>query len=138
MTDSTKSEDTTGKKPARARWLYSGILLAALVLGTGLIIAFADDIYESSRYRANWIPTFLLDDDNAMRVLTRNGKIMAPEHIAGTLEQKYGGRVTDLDFERGLLRYYYEIELRDMAGAEWDIEIDARSGELLYKQRDWD
>lgn len=134
----TDSSTSVNNKSALSKWLYPAILLAALILGTGLVIAFADDIYEGSRYRADWIPTILLDDDNAMQALSRSGQIISPENIAHTLERKYGGRVTDLDFERGLLRYYYEIEMRDPDGTEWDIEVDARSGELLYKQRDWD
>lgn len=137
-TDTEKNSAAGSASKWRWKWIYSGAILLIFVTGSALIIVFADDIYEGSRYRASWIPAIVLDDDSAMRALSRSGKIISPEHIITTVERQYNGQVTDLDFDRGLLHYYYEIELSDNDKAEWDIEVDARSGEVLYKQRDWD
>lgn len=41
---------------------------------------------------------------------------------------------SDLDLELG--RYIYELELRDSAGVEWDVDFDAATGEMLRNQRD--
>lgn len=40
----------------------------------------------------------------------------------------------ELDEEGG--RLIYEVELRNEAGAEWDVELDARTGEVLRDVQD--
>ncbi|OPA91616.1 peptidase [Pseudomonas fluorescens] len=41
---------------------------------------------------------------------------------------------TDLDEEYG--KYVYEVEVRDSNGLEWDIELDALSGQVLKNHQD--
>ena len=44
--------------------------------------------------------------------------------------------ITDTDLEHEYGRYIYQVELRDAQGQEWDLDIDATSGELLSEERD--
>jgi uncharacterized membrane protein YkoI len=44
-------------------------------------------------------------------------------------------RDTDLDHEWG--RYVYEAEVVDAQGQEWELELDAATGEILKNERDY-
>ncbi|MBA5959256.1 peptidase [Pseudomonas lactis] len=41
---------------------------------------------------------------------------------------------TDLDEEYG--KYVYEVELRDADGIEWDVELNALTGQVLKNHQD--
>ena len=41
---------------------------------------------------------------------------------------------TELEDEYG--RYIYQIELRDPQGVQWDLELDASTGEILKNHQD--
>ncbi|QHF44263.1 peptidase [Pseudomonas sp. S35] len=41
---------------------------------------------------------------------------------------------TDLDEEYG--KYVYEVELEDRDGIEWDVELDALTGQVLKNHQD--
>ncbi|OPB32747.1 PepSY domain-containing protein [Pseudomonas fluorescens] len=41
---------------------------------------------------------------------------------------------TDLDEEYG--KYVYEVELRDTNGIEWDVELNALTGQVLKNHQD--
>ncbi|AZE54423.1 hypothetical protein C4K03_2267 [Pseudomonas synxantha] len=41
---------------------------------------------------------------------------------------------TDLDEEYG--KYVYEVELEDRNGTEWDVELDALTGQVLKNHQD--
>lgn len=47
-----------------------------------------------------------------------------------------GGRIEGTELEQEHGRYVYQVELRDAQGAQWDVELDASSGQLLQEQRD--
>lgn len=46
------------------------------------------------------------------------------------------GFVDDVDLEGTGMGYQYEVEVADKQGMEWDIYIDAKTGEVLNVQRD--
>lgn len=46
------------------------------------------------------------------------------------------GFVDDIDLEGTGMGYKYEVEVADKQGMEWDIYIDAKTGEVLHVQRD--
>lgn len=58
--------------------------------------------------------------------------------LMATLEKKYNGRVTDVELERRPWGDFYEIELVDGSHQEWDLDVDARTGEVLRERRDND
>ena len=47
-----------------------------------------------------------------------------------------GARVTAIELDDDAWRQVYELEFTDTAGAAWDLEYDAHTGELLKRERD--
>ena len=52
------------------------------------------------------------------------------------VKQHPGATITDTELEDAYGKYVYQVELRDSKGQEWDVEIDATSGEVLRSQQD--
>lgn len=74
--------------------------------------------------------------DEALK-LQQAGTIKSFEEMNKAALAKHPGAViedTELDEEHG--RLIYQVELRDPAGPEWDLEFDATTGELLQDHRD--
>ncbi|AQT61055.1 peptidase [Cellvibrio mixtus] len=65
------------------------------------------------------------------------GSIQAFDKLnALAIAQHPGGVVHETELENQWGRYVYQIELRDAQGLEWDIELDANTGEILKNQQD--
>jgi uncharacterized membrane protein YkoI len=47
-----------------------------------------------------------------------------------------GATITDTELEQEFGRYIYEVELRDASGLEWDVYLDAATGEIMKNVRD--
>jgi uncharacterized membrane protein YkoI len=48
-----------------------------------------------------------------------------------------GATITDSDLDNHFNNYEYEVELRDAKNVEWDVDLNAATGEVLkYKQDD--
>lgn len=52
------------------------------------------------------------------------------------VKQQPGATITDTELEDAYGKYVYQVELRDAQGKEWDVDIDAASGEVLRTQQD--
>ncbi len=52
------------------------------------------------------------------------------------LSQHAGATVTDSELEEEYGRYIYKVELRDAQNVEWDVDMDAKTGEILKNARD--
>jgi uncharacterized membrane protein YkoI len=65
-------------------------------------------------------------------------KMLSPQDVIEKLEKEFGGKVTDFELDRGLLGDIYEVEVIDRDGREWDVDVDARTGEILRKHEDRD
>lgn len=70
------------------------------------------------------------------RKLREGGQALPEERIIELVNKARPGEVTDLELDRDLGRLVYEVEVRDAQGQEWDLELDAASGEVLGEQRD--
>jgi uncharacterized membrane protein YkoI len=44
--------------------------------------------------------------------------------------------IRDTELEREYGKYVYKVELRDADGVEWDVDLDAATGEVLDDRRD--
>ena len=65
------------------------------------------------------------------------GSIQAFEKLNQTaLAQHPGGVLQDTELENQWGRYVYQLEVDDAQGVEWDIELDAATGEILKNHRD--
>lgn len=52
------------------------------------------------------------------------------------LAQHPGGVIQDTELENEWGRYVYQLEVVDAKGVEWDIELDAATGEVLKNHQD--
>ncbi|MDQ3732118.1 MAG: PepSY domain-containing protein [Pseudomonadota bacterium] len=50
-------------------------------------------------------------------------------------ELRPGARVSQTDLDREWNRYVYKREVVDANGVEWDIDLDAKTGEVLMQER---
>lgn len=64
--------------------------------------------------------------------------LLSIDPLVADIEQKHGGRVTEIELERRPWGDHYEIELTDAKFGEWDIVVNARTGEILRESRDFD
>lgn len=101
-------------------------LLAAILLGLALPSMAAGD------------EPLLLAEMKADQVhrLKETGDIMSLEALLRQVRQEYPGRVIEIEFDEENGRYVYELEIVDDEGIVWDIELDARSGELIKREVD--
>jgi uncharacterized membrane protein YkoI len=90
---------------------------AALILGSAA--AFADDV------RIDEVQ-MLVDNGTIQTFKTLNEKALATR--AGAITG------TELELEYG--KYIYKVEIRDVDGAEWDVELDAANGDVLKSEKD--
>jgi len=77
-----------------------------------------------------------LGPDEALR-LRDAGTIQSFERLNATVLAKHPGssiRETELEEEYG--KYIYQVELRDPQGVEWDVELDAVTGQVLKDHQD--
>ncbi|PNE01666.1 hypothetical protein A15D_02744 [Alcanivorax sp. MD8A] len=84
--------------------------------------------------------TAVLADDvphNQVQSLVKEGTILSLDKLDKVATDKHPkAKITDTDLEHEYGRYIYQVELRDAQGQEWDLDIDATSGELLGEERD--
>ena len=77
-----------------------------------------------------------LGPDEAL-ALRDSGKIQSFEKLNEiALTQHPGGVIRETELENVYGRYIYQLEIVDTKGVEWDLELDATSGELLKNLQD--
>lgn len=92
----------------------SGAVLLATVAGP----SFADiDFAEAEKMRAS-------------------GEAIPTAKVVEIVTKARPGAVTDLELDRDFGRLVYEVEVRDEQFREWDLEIDAKTGEVLTEEQD--
>ncbi|WP_260961933.1 PepSY domain-containing protein [Pseudomonas citri] len=65
------------------------------------------------------------------------GTILSFEKLNATALAKHpGATVTDTELEAEYGKYVYQVELRDTEGIDWDLELDAVTGEVLKNHQD--
>lgn len=94
--------------------------LAAVVLNLAAPIALARDIAADEMLR-----------------LKEAGVILPFEKLdALALGAHPGARITSTELEREYGKYMYQVELRDSQGIEWDLELDAVTGQIYKNHQD--
>ncbi|RON17425.1 PepSY domain-containing protein [Pseudomonas frederiksbergensis] len=77
-----------------------------------------------------------LGPDEALR-LRDAGTIVSFEKLNATALAKHpGAKITETELEEEYGKYIYQVELRDPQGLEWDLELDAVSGQVLKDHQD--
>ncbi|HEX4878277.1 MAG TPA: PepSY domain-containing protein [Limnobacter sp.] len=82
------------------------------------------------------VPVVQADDGERIRQLQRSGQILPLANILGKAREIRPGRVLDVDLDKHDGRYIYDIEWLDPQGRVWDMEFDARTGQLLDLEQD--
>jgi uncharacterized membrane protein YkoI len=52
------------------------------------------------------------------------------------LDKHPGFTIHDTELDQEANRYVYQVELRDAKGVEWDVDLDAKTGEVLKDKQD--
>jgi uncharacterized membrane protein YkoI len=77
-----------------------------------------------------------LGPDEALK-LRDAGTIQSFEKLNEAAIAKHpGSKVEETELEEHYGRYIYQVELRDAQNVQWDLELDATSGQILKDQRD--
>ena len=77
-----------------------------------------------------------LGPDEALR-LRDAGTIVSFEKLNATALAKHpGSTITETELEEEYGKYIYQVELRDPQGLNWDLELDAVSGQVLKDHQD--
>jgi len=77
------------------------------------------------------------DHDRAREALER-GEILPLHEILPRVEDRFGGRLLEVELERDKGRFVYEIELITGKGRILEVVVDAASGVVLEAERDDD
>ena len=85
---------------------------------------------------AGYVQAKDLGPDEALR-LRDAGTIQSFEKLnAAALAKHPNATITDTELEQEYGKYVYQVELRDAKGVEWDVELDATSGQILKDHQD--
>jgi uncharacterized membrane protein YkoI len=77
------------------------------------------------------------DEDHAVaRRLREAGEIRSLEEISARARAAKAGEILQTELERSRGRYVYEMEILDAQGQVWELELDAKTGELLRMEID--
>jgi uncharacterized membrane protein YkoI len=71
--------------------------------------------------------------------LIKSGAVMDFEKLNKLALDKHPGFTihdTELDHDQTANRYVYQVELRDAKNVEWDVDLDAKTGEVLKDKQD--
>lgn len=77
-----------------------------------------------------------LGPDEALR-LRDAGTIVSFEKLNATALAKHpGSTITETELEEEYGKYIYQVEMRDPQGINWDLELDAVTGQVLKDHQD--
>ncbi|AIG01860.1 peptidase propeptide and YpeB domain-containing protein [Pseudomonas fluorescens] len=77
-----------------------------------------------------------LGPDEALK-LRDAGTILPFEKLnTAALSKHLGGTVHETELEQEYGKYIYQVDLRDAQGVEWDVELDAVTGQVLTDHQD--
>ncbi len=69
--------------------------------------------------------------------LSNSGAIMSFEKLnEAALAQHPDASILDTELEESYGRYIYQVDVRDVKGQKWEVEVDAKTGEVIKNQQD--
>jgi uncharacterized membrane protein YkoI len=86
------------------------------------------------------ISVTLADDEvdyQQARQLRDRGEVLPLATVVARVMELQPGRVLGVEFEHEHGRWVYEIALLAPDGVVWEFEVDAASGELLEREREY-
>lgn len=104
----------------QSKLIATGSLVLVTALAVGVAVADPQDILE-------------------MRAVSKAANLISPEQAVERALAAKPGTMVDTDIDRRLGGGYdYEIEIIDAQGTEWEVDVDAATGEVRHVKRDWD
>ena len=81
------------------------------------------------------------DDDDARehyeaREALRLGQVRPLDQIIAVVRKEIAGDIIEIEFERNDGRYVYELEIIDPSGRVIEVEVDAKTAEILEREED--
>ena len=76
------------------------------------------------------------DDRELARKLQAAGEILSLEAILERAKAEKSGEVLEIDLDRKASGYVYEIEILDGSGQVWELDFDAKTGQILHTEQD--
>jgi uncharacterized membrane protein YkoI len=85
-------------------------------------------------------PAGAMDDDMAkMQAVAKGRGFITPEQAIERALAAKPGTAVEADLDRRFNGdYYYEVEIVDAEGIEWEIKLDAKTGDVRKTDREWD
>lgn len=69
--------------------------------------------------------------------LLKSGEITSFEKLNQTAIAKHpGATILDTELDHSYGKLVYEVELRDTKGVKWDVDLDAKTAEVLQDKQD--
>ncbi|KOV08796.1 PepSY domain-containing protein [Streptomyces sp. XY533] len=75
-------------------------------------------------------------EDEITKLVEGKTILSLDELKAKALAKHPGATTADSELENENGRYIFKVELRDQQDVEWDLALDAKTGEVLKDQRD--
>lgn len=76
--------------------------------------------------------------NGAAQAQQRDEPKLSMEEVVPKMEEKYNGKVTEIELDRERSGDVYEMEIKTTDGYEWDVEVDANTGEVVKEERELD
>jgi len=76
------------------------------------------------------------NDHDIARELKQAGDILPLEQILEKVKHLHPGHILEVELEKKEQRYIYEIETVDTKGNVWEMQFDAKTGELLKTEKE--
>lgn len=84
------------------------------------------------------LPAAASDDHDAARAALREDKVLPLAEIVPMVEDRFGGRMLDAEFEHKHGAFVYELEIIQESGRMIEVVVDAASGDILeVEQKRW-
>ena len=131
MTDlesSSTSQPTRPRSRGLGRRQFLG--LAGAMVGAGALAACGDNTGRPSGSASGTAGSAL------SQWYHQYGEAGVQQAVEGYAKAYPGATVTDSELEDEYGRYIYKVELRDTQNLEWDVALDAKTGEVLKDERD--
>jgi uncharacterized membrane protein YkoI len=104
----------------RKRFTYSALIAAFGIMGSGAVLADGDDP-QKMRLIAETAGLITLEQASEKALAAKPGTIIEAE----------------LDDRQWPAGWDYEFEIIDKDGKEWDVDIDAKTGEVRKVSKEW-
>lgn len=77
------------------------------------------------------------EDLAEMQAISKAAGLIPPEQAMQKALAAKPGTIVDADIDRKFRKHYYEVEIVDAQGVEWEVDIDAKTGEVRKIKKDW-